>query len=137
MPDWLWGVPNDDPGTHDFGPALSEADVAAWESRHGVSLPLPLRTAYLQQNGGNLRSQTCFLMKLEGVEPVGASYFSEVCAEPPAGYDVDLTFYFGWGEADASVLLGYRSAEDPRPDFYGWWSDGGDVAWTSSPEELL
>lgn len=136
--DWLWGQPTADPGTLEFGPALSEVEIAAWERRQGVALPPVLREAYLQQNGGMNRSQRLFLYRLEEWEPAGRDYFEEIGAEPPDAYDPALLFLCGYDdEWDASLFLAYRAAEDPAPVFYGYWSDGGSVAWTSAPEEIL
>jgi len=135
---WLWGVPNEDPGTLEFGPALDDAEIARWEERHGVALPAVLREAYRQQNGGLIRSQRIFLYRLEEVEPVGPDYFADLGEEPPAPYDPALTFDFGYDDAwGTTAFLAYRSAEDREPVFYGYYSDGGSVAWTTAPAEIM
>ncbi len=136
--DWMWGQPNEDPGTKNFGPALTEAQIAEWESRHGVALPGIVRQAYQQQNGGMIRSQRLFLFRLEEVEPLGEAYVEEFGAGLPQPYDPALTFDFGYDdEQGGEVLLAYRSPDDTEPAFYAYWSDGESVAWTSTPNEIL
>ena len=136
--DWLWGEPTDDPGTLDFGPAISEWEIEAWESRYRVSLPPVLKQAYHQQNGGMVRGQRLFLYRLEEVEPIEEDYFESVGAGAPAAYDPALTFVCGYDDAaGATLLLAYRSEEDLEPVFYGYWSDGGSVAWTAEPAAAM
>lgn len=136
--DWLWGVPTADPGTQEFGPALSPAEIDAWERGAGVRLPGVLRQAYLQQNGGMTRNQRFFLYRLEELEPAGAELFEGVGAEAPEEFDPDLTFQCGYDdEAETTLFLAYRSAVDPAPVFYGYWMDGGSLAWVSEPAQAL
>jgi hypothetical protein len=136
--EWLWGVPNADPGTHDFGPALGEAEIAEWERRNGVLLPADIRTAYSQQNGGMIRSQRCFFYRLEEVESAGEEYFAELGAEPPQGVPADLVFILGYDDyVGATLFLGYRTREDSEPQLYGYHTDGGSVAYTASPAEIM
>lgn len=135
---WWWGVPNADPGTHEFGPPLEAAAIQAWQARYGVTLPPELREAYGQQDGGIIRSQRCFFNRLEEVEPVGAGYFEELGAEPLPGIPPDLTFQFGYDDyVDCALFLAYRGTDDPDPQFYGYWTDGGSVAWAKSAAETM
>jgi hypothetical protein len=136
--DWLWGMPNEDPGTQDFGPGLSRAAIKEWEGRYGVPLPPLLKHAYQQQNGGMIRSQRIFLFKLEDVEPVGDAYFESIGGEPPADFETELTFVFGYDDLwEATLFLAYRTADDEQPTFYGYYDDGGSVAWTTDVEHIL
>lgn len=136
--DWLWGKPTPDPGTGDFGPALSAEEIEVWESAAGVRLPEVLRRAFLQQNGGMNRTQRLFLHRLEEWEPAGLAYFSELGAEPPAGFAPELTLPCGYDdEWDTGLFLAYRAPDDPAPSFYGYWTDGGSLAWTADPAELM
>ncbi|WP_338266122.1 SMI1/KNR4 family protein [Corallococcus caeni] len=60
--------------TTEMGPLLSEADLAAFEQRYALKLPVPLREFLLTTNGGRPERD---LFKLQGVpgNPFGRIHF--------------------------------------------------------------
>jgi hypothetical protein len=104
---------------HDPGPALSEADLTAFETRHELTLPAEYRAFLLRTNGGTPEPNS---VKVKGqgglvLEILFLSSLSDVDAELaanlrsgrpkhllPIGY-AKIPFPGMFGEAEASILL--------------------------------
>lgn len=128
--EWLWDEPLGIPEAEDFGPGLSDAEVAAWEQRYGVPLPQILHRAYRQQDGGRVRDSQrgAALLRLKNVEPVT---LDELSGGAHPGDDGSLgggrLFFAGYDDTGANLLLHYAEAGAVEPELYAFYGDGGSL----------
>jgi hypothetical protein len=127
--DWLWDPPLGIPEAEDIGPALGDAEIAAWEAQHGVRLPPILIRAFQQQDGGRVRDSErgAALVRLRDVRQVNVADLDMSWANEDGRFDSGFLFDIGYDDTGANLLLHYPSAGGAGPALYFHYNDGGTI----------
>ena len=127
--DRLWAPPLGNLDAEDIGPALDDAEITAWEARHGIRLPAILRRAYRQQDGGRVRDSErgAALVRLRDFEPKDVQELDVTFANEDGRFNTGRLFDVGYDDTGANILLHYPDGDGAEPSAYFHYNDGGTV----------
>jgi hypothetical protein len=109
-------------------PGVTDEQIAAWESEHGVSLPQVLRQALMRRNGGFVRETQFRILPLEEIDNPDEEFWEWASYDEEEVPDRTLVFRFAEDEFGGECLLVYGADETERePGVFVYHSDGGDL----------
>jgi len=110
------------------GPAVTAAQIEAWEGQRGVRLPEVLRQALGQHNGGYVRGTQFRILQLAEIGPIEDDAFWEfACYEEERVPDRRLVFRFAEEEeTSGSFYLVFARGPQEEPGVFEYHDDGGD-----------
>lgn len=111
-------------------PGVTDAQIAAWESKHGVVLPALFRGVLKDRNGGQVRDgDELYVHSLDQIAPVDRDLLRYADFDSDGDLDPELLFAFAANDLGGLYLLDYsargRRGEPAVSVYYG---DPGDVS---------
>lgn len=100
-------------------------EIDAWEKQYGVALPMSLRAALRQQDGGRVRGAEAYINPLARIVPVDDDFGQHDEFEDDVERDLGLVFELGSDVDGGRFLIDYN-AQGPKgsPSVYLFHNDG-------------